>query len=118
MIFQRTAAATALLGLFFFASSATKASDVHRSRIRRASLPAESTATAPEEYRLRMHHLHTGEDIDVVYRVGDEYVPSALARLNYFLRDHRTGDESSYDPRGVRHAARADGAAGPAKRSD
>jgi uncharacterized protein YcbK (DUF882 family) len=51
------------------------------------------------EYRLRLHHLHTGEDIDVVYRVGNTYLPSALARLNYFLRDHRTEDVSHYDPK-------------------
>ena len=50
-----------------------------------------------EQYRLRMYHLHTGERIDVVYRVGDNYLPSAVAQLNRFLRDHRTGDEKDYD---------------------
>ena len=58
-----------------------------------------ATATAPIEYHLRMHHLHTGEDIDIVYRVGDTYIPEALDQLNYFLRDHRTQDVSSYDPK-------------------
>jgi uncharacterized protein YcbK (DUF882 family) len=53
----------------------------------------------PEQYHLRMHHLHTGEDIDIVYRVGDTYIPAALDQLNYFLRDHRTQDASSYDPK-------------------
>lgn len=52
-----------------------------------------------EQFHLRMHHLHTGESIDVVYRIGDRYVPGALAQLNYFLRDHRTQDESAYDPK-------------------
>ncbi|HXE08250.1 MAG TPA: DUF882 domain-containing protein [Acidobacteriaceae bacterium] len=99
MHLQRTAAATALLGLFFLASSAISASNVHRPSIRRAPAPSEAAPAAPEEYRLRMHHLHTGEDIDIVYRVGDEYIPSALAKLDYFLRDHRTGDVSTYDPR-------------------
>ena len=63
--------------------------------------PAKPLAapSAPEEYHLRMHHLHTGEDIDVVYRVGDTYIPEALDRLNYFLRDHRPQDVSSYDPK-------------------
>ena len=57
-------------------------------------------APAPaEQYHLRMHHLHTGESLDVVYKVGERYVPSALDMLNHFLRDHRTGDISSYDPR-------------------
>lgn len=55
--------------------------------------------TGGQPYELRLHHLHTGEDIDVVYRVGDQYIPSAIAALNHFLRDHRTQDVSHYDPR-------------------
>jgi uncharacterized protein YcbK (DUF882 family) len=50
------------------------------------------------EYRLRMYHTHTQEHLDIVYRVGDSYLPDALAKLNYFLRDHRTGDVKEYDP--------------------
>ena len=64
--------------------------------------PADSNPThtvAPMQYHLRMHHLHTGEDIDIVYRVGNTYIPGALTRLNYFLRDHRTQAVSSYDPK-------------------
>jgi len=56
-------------------------------------------AGGAEQYHLRLHHLHTGESIDVVYRVGDTYVPAALDKLNHFLRDHRTQDVSSYDPK-------------------
>jgi uncharacterized protein YcbK (DUF882 family) len=56
--------------------------------------PADSTP-----YRLRLYHLHTGEHLDVVYRVGDQYLPDAVAALDHFLRDHRTGDEKDYDIR-------------------
>ncbi len=60
----------------------------------------DSTAPiAGRQYRLRLHHLHTGETIDLVYRIGDTYLPGALDRLNHFLRDHRTEDVSSYDPK-------------------
>lgn len=59
---------------------------------------ATEGANAPR-YALRMHHTHTNEDIDVVYRIGNRYIPSAIARLNYFLRDSRTADVSHYDPR-------------------
>ena len=52
-----------------------------------------------KQYHLRLHHLHTGESLDVIYRVGDTYIPEALDRLNHFLRDHRTQDVSSYDPK-------------------
>jgi uncharacterized protein YcbK (DUF882 family) len=58
----------------------------------------DPTGSPAEQYHLRMHHLHTGESLDVVYRVGNRYVPSALAMLNHFLRDHRTNDERQYDP--------------------
>ena len=51
------------------------------------------------EYRLRMFHTHTGERIDVVYRQGNSYIPDAIARLDEFLRDHRTGTVPHYDPR-------------------
>ena len=63
------------------------------------ALRAASTdsPTSPEPYRLRLYHLHTGERIDVVYRIGDRYLPEAIAQLDRFLRDHRTGDEKDYD---------------------
>ena len=60
---------------------------------------SSTLATDAQQYHLRLHHLHTGEDIDIVYRIGDTYIPEALDRLNHFLRDHRTQDVSSYDPR-------------------
>jgi uncharacterized protein YcbK (DUF882 family) len=51
------------------------------------------------EYRLRLFHTHTSERLNIVYRKGDQYLPEALERLDYFLRDHRTGDVRHYDPR-------------------
>ncbi len=64
-----------------------------------AAVPIEPAAYATEPYRLRLHNLHTLEDIDIVYRIGDNYQPDAVARLNYFLRDHNTQDVIAYDPR-------------------
>ncbi len=57
-----------------------------------------SLPTVGQRYELKLYHLHTGESLDVVYRIGDTYIPSALEQLNHFLRDHRTEDVSSYDP--------------------
>ncbi|HYM07863.1 MAG TPA: DUF882 domain-containing protein [Terriglobales bacterium] len=51
------------------------------------------------EYRLRLRHLHTNEQIDLVYRRGDDYIPEAMDRLDRFLRDHRTGTIYRLDPR-------------------
>ncbi|HEX8816365.1 MAG TPA: DUF882 domain-containing protein [Terriglobales bacterium] len=56
-----------------------------------------SAANTP--YRLRFFHTHTGERLDIVYRHGDNYDPDALAQLNRYLRDHRTGTVHEYDPR-------------------
>jgi uncharacterized protein YcbK (DUF882 family) len=58
-----------------------------------------SSVAAPVPYRLNLYHLHTGESIHVVYRVGDRYIPDAVAQLNHFLRDHRTGEVKNYDVR-------------------
>lgn len=54
---------------------------------------------AAQRYSLHLHHLHTGETLDVVYRIGNTYMPDAIDKLNHFLRDHRTNDVSSYDPK-------------------
>jgi uncharacterized protein YcbK (DUF882 family) len=74
-----------------------------RSKIKAEDIPTGITTkrvTPPaEQYRLRMYHTHTGENIDVVYKVGAEFVPSGLDKLNHFLRDHRTDDVSEYDPK-------------------
>jgi uncharacterized protein YcbK (DUF882 family) len=52
-----------------------------------------------KSYQLRMTNLHTGESLDVVYRIGDTYVPEALEKLDYFLRDHYTQDVVHYEPK-------------------
>jgi uncharacterized protein YcbK (DUF882 family) len=64
-----------------------------------ASLRAETPAQPDIPYRLRLYHTHTKESIDVVYRIGDTYISSAIDRLNQFLRDHRTGDVIELDRR-------------------
>lgn len=70
-------------------------------------MPAEvaaddATVAVPEDgkpYELKMTNLHTGESLNIVYRIGNTYLPDALEKLNYFLRDHNTQDVSNYDPK-------------------
>ncbi len=50
-------------------------------------------------YVLRMSNLHTGETLNIVYRIGNTYIPEALEKLNYFLRDHNTQDVVPYSPK-------------------
>jgi uncharacterized protein YcbK (DUF882 family) len=44
------------------------------------------------ERRLAFHSTHTGENIDVVYRIGNDYVPESLAQIDRVLRDHRNNE--------------------------
>ena len=60
---------------------------------------ATGSAQAAQEYRLRFYHTHTRERLDVVYRRGNSYSREALAKLDNFLRDHRTGEVRPFDPR-------------------
>src|SRR4029077_679391 len=50
-------------------------------------------------YQLHFFHTHTRERLNIVYRNGEGYDQESLARLNRYLRDHRTGDIHEYDPR-------------------
>jgi uncharacterized protein YcbK (DUF882 family) len=59
----------------------------------------ESPVRPDKAFRLKLYHTHTQEHIDVVYRVGDVYIPSAIDQLDRFLRDHRTGDVIQLDRR-------------------
>lgn len=63
-----------------------------------SALIAPAAVIQVQPYHLRFFHTHTGERLDVIYRVGDQYIPEALDQLNHFLRDHRTGDVHRYAP--------------------
>jgi uncharacterized protein YcbK (DUF882 family) len=62
-----------------------------------SSQPTSSRGS--HDYGLRLYNTHTAERIEIVYRRGDKYIPEALAKLDYFLRDHRTDDVRHFDPR-------------------
>ncbi len=64
-----------------------------------AGLMSGSMSGLGQRYALHLHHLHTGESLDIVYRVGNLYLPDAMEKLNLFLRDHRTQAEADYDPK-------------------
>ena len=77
--------AGAMLTLFALAGSRVQAGDVSSQR--------------GQEHELRLYNTHTGERLEIVFRRGEEYVPGALAKLDYFLRDHNTGEVRHFDPR-------------------
>ena len=61
--------------------------------------PKQSPTQAGQEHVLRLYNTHTGERMEIIYRRGDRYLPEALSKLDYFLRDHSTGDVRHFDPR-------------------
>ena len=68
-------------------------------RVQSRQLPVQQTySQESQEHRLRLYNTHTGERIDIDYRRGDQYISSALAKLDYFLRDHRTNEVRHFDP--------------------
>jgi uncharacterized protein YcbK (DUF882 family) len=77
--------------LFMIASSGA------RDQSRSASGP-QTPSAADQDRALLLYNTHTGERIDVIYRHAGQYLPEALAKLDYFLRDHRTGDVRHFDP--------------------
>ena len=72
-----------------------------------ATLPAaglltdddEDLPTDGQKYELKLALARTGEVIDVVYRIGDTYIPGALDQLNEFLRDSHNEEIAAYDPK-------------------
>ncbi|MBX9638965.1 MAG: DUF882 domain-containing protein, partial [Mycobacteriaceae bacterium] len=48
---------------------------------------------------LTIHHTHTGENINVVFKRDGRYDEAGLAKLNRFLRDWRNHEETRMDPR-------------------
>lgn len=58
--------------------------------------PALVLANA-DHRRIKLQHAHTGERLDATYFEHGQYLPDALASINYLLRDFRTGEEYAMD---------------------
>lgn len=68
------------------------------------------TARAASERFLAFRHMHTGERLQTAYYANGSYLPAALERIDWLLRDFRTGDSHRIDPRllDILHAVCAD----------
>lgn len=55
-------------------------------------------ANGMEDCQLSFRHTHTDESLSVVYWRNGAYDPNALARVNYLLRDFRSGEVAMIDP--------------------
>ena len=54
-------------------------------------------APAPRR-RLALRNLHTDEVLDLDYSSGGVYLPDAMTRIVWVLRDFRTGEQHQIDP--------------------
>ncbi len=48
-----------------------------------------------------MYHIHTKETIQILYKKNGRYIPEALKQLNWFLRDWRTNQTTTIDPKTI-----------------
>ena len=51
-----------------------------------------------ETRTMSLYHIHTGESITVTYMVNGRYVPSAMKKINYLMRDWRRNKVITIDP--------------------
>ncbi len=60
---------------------------------------ANTVYSATPERSLAFYNTHTGETLDTVYYANGEYVPDALSKINYILRDQRNNEIKAMDVR-------------------
>jgi uncharacterized protein YcbK (DUF882 family) len=75
-------------------------------------VPAIALADATAPRALSLVHTHTSERLRVEYFSGGRYLPDALASVNHFLRDFRTGEVHAIEPGLLDLLHRLAGAAG------
>ncbi|MDB5405700.1 MAG: hypothetical protein JWL84_612 [Rhodospirillales bacterium] len=80
--------------VFALASAAVTAVIVAPAIIR----PAEAARRPLEMRSLMLDNLHTGERLNTVYWADGHYVPEALRRINWVLRDHHSDEVHEIEP--------------------
>jgi uncharacterized protein YcbK (DUF882 family) len=59
----------------------------------------EAQDATEENRELAFRNLHTGEEVEVVYRADGQLDPGALREIDWVLRDFRTGEAHPMDQR-------------------
>lgn len=59
------------------------------------------TEAGGETRSLSLYHIHTKESLTVTYMVNGQYVPSAMKKINYLLRDWRRNEVITISPRTI-----------------
>jgi len=61
-------------------------------------LPLSAARGSDNLRQLMFYNTHTHERLTVVHKDGEHYIPEALKKIDYILRDHRTGEIHAIDP--------------------
>ncbi len=62
---------------------------------------AERTVAAGETRTLSLYHVHTKESLVITYKRNGRYLPSALEKINFIMRDWRKNQSTAIDPKTV-----------------
>ncbi len=65
------------------------------------SFAALPQAVAGETRTLSLYQVHTKESLTVTYKKNGRYIPSAMSKLNYLLRDWRRDSVIKMDPKTI-----------------
>lgn len=63
------------------------------------ALLASCFGAAAEDRTIAMYNIHTKDSISIVYKRDGKYVPEAMQKLNYFMRDWRRNITITMDPK-------------------
>jgi uncharacterized protein YcbK (DUF882 family) len=59
------------------------------------------TIAGGETRSISLYHIHTKENLTVTYMTNGRYVPSAMKKINYILRDWRRNEVVTIDPKTI-----------------
>ena len=62
---------------------------------------SEPVSAGGETRTLSLYHVHTGESLQITYKIDGRYVPSAMQKINRLLRDWRRNETVTMSPRTI-----------------
>ena len=62
---------------------------------------ADSAVSGGETRTISLYMVHTGESLKVTYMKNGKYIPSAMKKINYILRDWRRNEVITMDPKTI-----------------
>jgi uncharacterized protein YcbK (DUF882 family) len=60
-----------------------------------------SVEASGETRTISIYHTHTKERLNITYKVNGRYIPSAMKKINYILRDWRRNEVVRIDPKTI-----------------